>query len=465
MFTCREIAVATGGELRGADLQVTGVTTDSRRIKPGELFVALRGERFDGHDFIPAVIVAGARAVIADQAWAKSQGAATGDSVIVVADTLRALGDLAAAHRRRFVLPVIGVTGSNGKTTVKEMLAGILGQTGECLKTEGNLNNLIGLPQMLLRLTAAHHWAVLEMGMSELGEIDRLAEIAAPGVGIITNVNAAHLASMQSVEMVARAKGELFQRLAPGAWAVYNADDPRVAGCPVPAGVSRLGFGLAAGEVTARNLVAVGAAGQRFTLVLPDGELGVQLPVPGRHNLMDALAAAAAAWTVGVPGGMIAKGLHDFVPYRQRFNLLEVGGVTVVDDTYNANPASMAAALATFAECAAGARRTAVLGEMRELGTDEVQLHREVGSQAATTVQRLIVLGELGREIAAGARSAGLAAEAVQWVATHEEAVELVISELSPGEWLLVKGSRGMTMERIVDGVRARLAALNGKGA
>lgn len=466
MFTGQDIARITGGVLIGsAEERAAGVTTDSRLASASELFVALRGERFDGHSFIPTVMAAGVRAVVVDQAWSQSNASPAGCTFIVVTDTLKALGDLAAAYQRRFSLPVVGVTGSNGKTTVKEMLAAILEQTGPGLKTEGNLNNLIGLPQMVFRLTPADQWAVLEMGMSELGEIDRLAEIAAPSIGVITNVNAAHLASMKSVDLVAQAKGELFQRLPAGGWAIYNADDSLVAACPVPDGVQRLGFGLQAGDVTARDVMAVGMAGQRFTLVLPSGSLAVELPVPGEHNLLDALAAAAAATALGVAPAVIAAGLAGFVAYRQRFNLLDAAGVVIVDDTYNANPASMAAALSTLASCAVSGRRIAVLGEMRELGADEVPLHRAVGAQAATIVQRLVVLGALGEEIARGARDAGLAAEAITWASSHDEIVASLATEVAAGDWVLVKGSRGMTMEQVVSGLRARLLAHETKGA
>jgi UDP-N-acetylmuramoyl-tripeptide--D-alanyl-D-alanine ligase len=466
IFTGADIAQATGGELRGdGNDSVSSVTTDSRQIAPGALFVALKGERFDGHDFVPAVVAAGCRVVLVERGWADVHPVPPGCTAILVDDTLRAFGDLAAAHRGRYKMPVVAVTGSNGKTTVKEMLAAILAQTGPGLKTEGNLNNLIGLPQMLFRLTTEHRWAVLEMGMSELGEIDRLAALAAPRRGIITNVNAAHLASMQNIEQVALAKGELFRRLPVDGWAIYNADDALVAGCPTAPGVRRLGFGIEQGEVTARELVSLGALGQRFKLVLPSATVTVQLPVPGKHNLLDALAAAAGAWTLGISAEAIAAGLGGFVPYRQRFNLVDCNGVTIVDDTYNANPASMAAALATLADCAAGNRRLVVLGEMRELGSDEVRLHRAVGAQAAATADRLLVMGELGREIATGALAAGMPAAAVTAVTTHEEAVAQLAADVISGDWVLVKGSRGMSMERVVNGLRARLAESAGKGA
>src|SRR6185369_2011742 len=280
MFTIKEIAAATGGRIIGPDMgEVTGVSTDSRSVAPGQLFVPLMGERFDGHDFIADVVGKGIGAVLAEDAWLGASTSILADNltIISVPDTLHALGDLAAAWRGRFDIPVIGVTGSNGKTTVKEMLAAILEQGGPGLKTEGNLNNLIGLPQMLFKLKESHRWAVLEMGMSEPGEIDRLAEIAAPAVGIVLNAFPAHLESMGSVENVARAKGELLLRLPPNGCAVYNADDPLIAGLPSPAGVRRLSFGMGNADASAREIKSLGISGQSFDLRLPDGICNVHL--------------------------------------------------------------------------------------------------------------------------------------------------------------------------------------------
>ena len=233
MFTVTEIAAATGGTVTGSPQgKVSGVSTDSRTVAPGELFIPLKGERFDGHDYLATVFSKGVAVVLAEERRLAGIAVPADATVVAVTDTLRALGDLARAYRRRFSLPVVGITGSNGKTTTKEMLAAILASGGPGLKTSGNLNNLVGLPQMILQLDDVHKWAVFELGMSEFGEIDRLAEIAAPQVGVITNVFPAHLASMGSMAGVARAKGELFLRLKAGATAIFNADDPLVCRSP-----------------------------------------------------------------------------------------------------------------------------------------------------------------------------------------------------------------------------------------
>ncbi|MBU5614156.1 UDP-N-acetylmuramoyl-tripeptide--D-alanyl-D-alanine ligase [Geomonas azotofigens] len=459
MFTLKEIAEATGGRMIGeAQAVVADVCTDSRQVAPGELFVPLVGERFDGHDFIAAAAGRGVTAFLMAESWHAEHGLPAGACAVTVKDTLRALGDLAAWHRRRFDLKVVAVTGSNGKTTTKEMLARILAQTGPGLKTEGNLNNLIGLPLTLFRLTGRERWAVVEIGMSEFGEIDRLAEIAEPQVGIITNAFPAHLETLGSVEGVARAKGELFLRLKEGAVAVYNVDDPLISACPTHLNVTRLTFGLRGAEVSSASIKSLGKEGESFTLRLPDGEEPVILKAYGRHNIYNALAAAAAAHALGVPGQVIRQGLEEFTPYDKRFQLEDVAGVTLIDDSYNANPASMAAALTTLKDVAGGGRCAAVLGDMLELGLGTEEAHRELGHKAAASVERLFLLGELAAEIEQGALEAGLPAERILHAASHEELSTALIAWLEPGDCVLFKGSRGMKMDKVATTVKEALA-------
>ncbi|AJE02369.1 UDP-N-acetylmuramoyl-tripeptide--D-alanyl-D-alanine ligase [Geobacter pickeringii] len=466
MFTIAEIVEATGGAVAVGEAagEVSGVSTDSRLAKPGELFVPLRGERFDGHNFLGSVWDRGVRVTLAEKRWLEEGNLPAGGCCIAVDDTLRALGDLASYHRRRFDLPVVGVTGSNGKTTTKEMLAAILSVGGEGLKTEGNLNNLIGVPQMLFRLTAAHRWAVLEMGMSEFGEIDRLAEIARPDVGVITNAYPAHLETLGSVEGVAKAKGELFLRLQPGGCAVFNAADQLIARCPSPEGVRRISFGLWNADVTAEAIEGLGIGGQRFMLRLPDAAVPVTLRAFGRHNVANALAAAAAAHVLGISAETIARGLGEFHPYARRFNLEEVAGVVLVDDSYNANPASMAAALTTLREIADGHRSVAVLGDMLELGEGAEEAHRQLGRLAATCVDRLYLLGPMAGVVAAGAREGGMAEGSLVIAASHEEIVQDLRRTVGANEFILVKGSRGMAMDRVAEGVRTMETTTCGKG-
>jgi UDP-N-acetylmuramoyl-tripeptide--D-alanyl-D-alanine ligase len=338
------------------------------------------------------------------------------------------------------------------------MLASILALTGPGLKTAGNLNNLVGLPQMLLELNPSHRWAVLEMGMSEPGEIDRLAAMAAPGVGVITNAFPAHLESMGSVEAVAAAKGELFLRLQPGGCAVYNADDPLISRAPSPAGVRRLSFGLHGADVSACEIGSQGRHGQTFTLSLPGKEIRVRLHALGLHNITNALAAAAAATALGVQPGLIGKGLEQFTSYAKRFHLEELGGIVLIDDSYNANPASMRAALVTLREIREECRAIAVLGDMLELGSGSGEAHLELGRLAASCVERLYVMGEMAEMVAQGARQGGLPHGQVLVAAGHEEILAELRMAVAAGDFILVKGSRGMAMDTIAEGIRRDFA-------
>jgi UDP-N-acetylmuramoyl-tripeptide--D-alanyl-D-alanine ligase len=458
MFTIPEIAAATGGRVVGQSHgSVCGISTDSRSVRPGELFVPIVGVRFDGHDFISGAIARGVTTILATEGRFSATALPKTVCCIMVKDTLTALGDLAAAYRSRFDIPVIGVTGSNGKTTAKEMLASVLELTGPGLKTEGNLNNLIGLPAMLFRLLPEHRWAVLEMGMSEPGEIDRLAAIARPNIGIVLNVFPAHLQSMGTVGAVAAAKGELLHRIADSGLAVVNADDPRVAGLPQNPSAGRISFGINRGEVRARAIEPLGLEGQRFLLAAGGNEVAVRLKVCGQHMIYNALATAAAL--TGMVGlTTIAAGLERFTPYKGRLQVETCSAITLVDDSYNANPASVRAALETMPQMAGQGHRVAVLGDMLELGDYEASAHEGVGALAGRNVDRLFLLGPLmNRYAAEGARSAGMPPERIQGCGGQDELIARLTATLQPGDVVLVKGSRGMGMERILNALREGL--------
>jgi UDP-N-acetylmuramoyl-tripeptide--D-alanyl-D-alanine ligase len=460
MFSITEITAVTGGRTIGnCGGEVSGIATDSRTVASTELFVPLRGERFDGHDFLRGFAAVGGRVALAEEAWLATNQLPDSLCAIAVADTLRALGDLAAAYRQRFAIPLIGVTGSNGKTTTKEMLAAIMATTGEGLKTAGNLNNLIGLPQMLFRLGPEHRWGVLEMGMSEFGEIDRLAEIAAPSIGIITNAYPAHLATLGSVAGVARAKGELFLRLPSGGQAVYNADDPLIAACPTPSGVARIGFGLHGADVTATEVRHLGTQGQAFTLELHGTRAEILLRAYGSHNIYNALAAAAAADAAGIPLEGIVAGLSAFTPYDKRFKLEDLGVVVLIDDSYNANPASVGAALLTLRELKGEKRGIAVLGDMLELGSESEAAHGNVGQLAGTCVDRLYLYGDMARTAAAAALESGMPADEVVVADSREEIVADIIRDHLDGDYILVKGSRGMRMDLVASALRENFSS------
>jgi UDP-N-acetylmuramoyl-tripeptide--D-alanyl-D-alanine ligase len=375
-----------------------------------------------------------------------------GLTVLGAPDTLRALQDLAAAHRRRHRPIVIGLTGSNGKTTTKEMLAAILAAASgvtTVLKTQGNLNNLVGVPLTLLGLTGAERYAVVEMGMNAPGEIWRLAEVADPDVGLVTNVGPAHLEGLGTIDGVGRAKGELFARMRASAIAVANADDPRVAALAdaFPGRVVRFGRGTA---ITAEDVRLGDDGAASFRLRVHGTAVDVRLRIPGRHNVQNALAAAAAAASLGVGPEIAAAGLGRAEAVGDRMRVVRLpGGVTVLNDSYNANPASVAAALQCLAEARA-ARRIAVLGDMLELGPGSAEHHRAVGRLAAGAgLHALYVLGAHAADTAAGAAE-GLPAAAIHVAASHAAIAEALAREAAAGDWVLVKGSRGQRMEEVV---------------
>jgi UDP-N-acetylmuramoyl-tripeptide--D-alanyl-D-alanine ligase len=459
MFTIDEIADATGGRIIGPpEGEVSGISTDSRSITAGELFIPLRGENFDGHAYIDTVVDQGIDVVLCEESWLATHQLPDSLTCVAVNDTLHALGDVAAAYRGRYDIPMVAITGSNGKTTCKEMLATILDQIVPGLKTAGNLNNLIGLPQMLFRLLPEHGWAVLEMGMSEPGEIDRLAQIAAPQVGVVLNAFPAHLESMGSVENVARAKGELLLRLPAGGCAVVNADDPLIANQPSPQGVRRITFGLGNAVVRASAIQSRGISGQSFTLHIGTEDIGVTLAAYGRHNIYNALAAAAAAHALGMTPEIIANGLGQFRPYAKRFNLEQVGGIILIDDSYNANPASVGAALATLTDLKGDKRAFVALGDMLELGGNEAELHRMIGVQAAQVADRLYLYGTLTASTAEGAVSAGMAATTVIQGLSHGEIAADILVNAADGDLVLLKGSRGMQMDNVAEGIRNKIS-------
>jgi UDP-N-acetylmuramoyl-tripeptide--D-alanyl-D-alanine ligase len=455
-FSPDELAAATGGCWMGTPpAELAGVSTDTRTIVPGALFVALRGERYDGHAYLAEASAKGAAAaVVAD-------GAAAGSPlpVLAVPDTLAALGAIARHHRRRFHIPVVGVTGSNGKTTTREMIAGILATRGPVLKTEGNLNNEVGVPLTLLGLGPEHRSAVIEMGMNHPGEIARLAAIAEPYVGVVTLAAPAHLEGLGTVDAVADAKAELYQGLQDTGIVVANADDPRMLKRAQAAGKRMLTFAAGAGrrgDVVVLEIGSQGDDGLHFVLGVGNREVPVHIPrLVGAHNAVNAAAAAAAAISLGCSDREIAQGLAAVRPVGRRLRLERLAsGLRLVDDCYNANPASMSAALRTLVDLARpDARPVAVLGDMLELGAFEETAHRELGGEAARAGVRLLAaFGPRARATAEAARAAGLETfhtddmdALVRWART---------ALAPPSDVLLVKGSRGMKLERLVEALR-----------
>jgi murE/murF fusion protein len=446
MLSVAEAAAAIGGRSLGPDATFAHVGTDSRKIAPGELFVALRGERFDGHAFVAQGMAQGAAAAMVDER-AEPEYDFNGYSRIVVEDTLAGLGRFASFWRGRFSLPVLGVLGSNGKTTVKELLASIMRihyGAPHLLATAGNLNNEIGMPLTLLKLARVHRCAVIEMGMNHPGEIARLAAIARPTLAVISNAQREHQEFLHSVEDAARANGEVFAGMPPDGIAVLNADDTCIdIWRDLAAGRQIVTFGFEQPAVVRGNCRLHGFVCE-LEVVTPGGSVTTQLQLMGMHNARNALAAAAAAWAVGVPLAAIAEGLAAVTPVTGRLQKkASPSGAVVIDDSYNANPDSVRAAIDVLAGFPSP--RVLVLGDMGEVGNQGLEFHREIGAYARDAgIKVLLGFGELAREAVAAFGADG------RHAATLEELLLLVGAFDTPETTILVKGSRFMKMERVV---------------
>ncbi len=453
MMRLSEAALATHGQLMGADVEFCCVGTDSRTIKKGQLFVALKGESFDGHDYAVQSLEQGASAVLVSKASNVSPE-------LVVKDTRLALGDLAAHWRAKFELPVVAITGSNGKTTVKEMLAAILkvaaGDDASVLATQGNLNNDIGLPMTMLNLREQHRYAVLEMGMNHTGELSYLTGLAKPNIALVNNAGTAHIGELGSVEAIANAKGEIFEGLVDGGTAIINADDV-FAGLwkSLASNHQQMTFGLKAkADVTAKY--ELHAMHSTVKLISPNGTVEFTLQAPGLHNVSNSLAAASLALALNVSLENIATGLSKFAGVKGRLQTKQgFAGAKVIDDAYNANPMSMKAAIDVLK--ASVGQRIFVMADMAELGADAASMHAEIGAYAKTAgMEKFYAMGELTKNAVTtfGAN------------ATHFETVEALAESLksmmNAETTVLVKGSRSMRMERVVDAIL--LAQTNDNG-
>ncbi len=455
-WTVADILDATGGQLISGhrELGIEGVGIDSRRISPDEAFVAIVGETHDGHRFLPEVVAAGVRCVVVAEDRTALLPTADGHpmelAVVAVSDTTKALGELAAHHRQRIGVPVVALTGSNGKTTTRAMTQEVLSTRFSVMATIGNFNNPIGLPLTLLRLNKSHDVAVVELGMNHPGEIDTLGAIADPDVGIITNIAPAHLEGLGTIDGVRDAKGELLARIRKDGTALLNADDPKVQELVPRSPVRTRLYGTSPAATIRADEITETPGGVSFLLITPEASKTVQLAVHGRFMVSNALAAAAAGHAMGLTATQIAIGLERFRPVKGRMEIKQAGGIHIIDDTYNANPASMTAALDTLSTLRGSHRSIAVLGDMLELGAASAALHREIGERAARSgISRLFAAGDHAGDMVEGAMAGGLAADRL---VTGK--VESLIADLgdqaAAGDWILIKGSRGMRMERIV---------------
>jgi UDP-N-acetylmuramoyl-tripeptide--D-alanyl-D-alanine ligase len=448
-LTLQQVAAFAGATIDSGDSNVVvdKISTDSRTLKPGELFVALRGENFDAHNFVEAAAKTGAAGALVEQNWkgkVPKQFALLG-----VADTLRAYQQLAANYRNSLPLKVLAITGSNGKTSTKDFAAAVLARRFQVTKTEGNFNNHVGLPRTILEATTRDEIAVWEIGMNHPGEVFSLAKIAAPDAAIITNVGVAHIEFMGSREAIADEKGALAEAIGPEGWVILNGDDPfseriakRTQARVIFAG-TRSGS-IRAGEISQRSI------GSDFTITEGAHRCRAQLPVPGLHMIQNALLAVAAGRAFGLSLEEAASGLAAAPLSKARLQIKSVRGVQFIDDSYNANPDSMKAALRTLMELEADGKRIAVLGEMLELGAESERGHREVGEKAATLgIDQLIAIGETGKITVAAAQSAGLKRAVA--VESTEKATELLDQIARPGDLVLIKGSRSARTEKVLE--------------
>ena len=450
----KEVVAATEGTLvtGNPDSVFEGLSTNSREVIGGNLFIPLAGERFDGHSFVPDAIKNGATGLLVQRGRMETTDIVSSDvSVVLVDDTLRALGDIANLWRNKFTIPVVAVTGSSGKTTTKEMIATVAGLSANVLKSKGNYNNLVGLPLSLLEMNAEHEMAVVEMGTSRKGEIERLAAIAGPDIGVITNIGPAHLEGFGSVDAVMVEKGKLFFNLREDGVAIINRDDEfsriladQWMGRNISFGIDENAF------VRAERIFRRNEGGVSFTLKIGETGKGIDMTVVGRHNIYNALACAAACCAMDIEYDLIYEGLSAFrqkIPGRMNVYTLKDGAV-VIDDTYNANPASTMAALKTLNDLKGKNKSIVIFGDMLELGKESERLHEEIGRAMADTGAGSIFLrGDFAGAVARGAIEKGFREDHIYFAETPDGILETLHSLLGEGDWVLIKGSRSMKME------------------
>jgi UDP-N-acetylmuramoyl-tripeptide--D-alanyl-D-alanine ligase len=461
-WTLEQILSATRGKLTapGRCAALGEVVTDSKKVEANSVFIALKGRKFDGHRFAKDAARRGAGCLIVHKRipLAQTKNAA----VVRVRDTLEALGALGHYRRMELNPKVLAITGSNGKTTTKEMVAAILEKAnfngvrlrGRVLKTEGNYNNLVGLPLTLLRLSERHRAAVVELGTSNPGEIARLTRIAAPDVAIVTSVGPAHLSGLKSVAGVAREKGSIFRGLRGGGVAVVNLDDPWTRRIGAKLKGKKITYGKQ-GRVGAADARPIGDGGTAFILRVGGKRARIRLRLPGEHNLMNALGAAAMTHAAGVDLRAIRAGLDDVRPFSMRMAVERWNGLGIINDAYNANPASMEAALKTLARIDGRGRKFAVVGDMLELGGETRKRHLAVGRQAAENgIDRLYIFGKQAQLVRRGALAGGMEPSRVTVGKTHARIASQMRKELRAGDWILFKGSRGMKMEKVLGALK-----------
>lgn len=441
------------GKARGS--KAVSLCTDSRALKKGQVFWALKGEKFDGHQFANQAFKSGGYAAVVDESW--MQGNAIPVNVYIpVKDTNQALLDLARAYAAKFRIPKVAVTGSNGKTTTKDMISRVLAMVGPTLSTQGNFNNQVGVPLTLFELKSRHRFAVIEMGTNHPGEIAPLSICARPNIAVITNIGYSHLEHFGSKEKIRDEKLTITAGFDPKGTLILNVDDPLLAKVKANSRQKLLTFGIDRGQIRPADLAFNDDGCASFRI----GRTRFQLQVPGRHNVYNALAAIAVGVQLRIPKGDIASALKSFTASKNRMQLKKLAGITVLDDCYNANPSSMRSALTTLGGMRGAGRRVAVLGDMLELGPEGMSLHAEMGQYLVEMgVDELFTFGQLSRHINAGAREKGLPRQRAHHFSDFDLMAEELLRHLAPGDALLVKASRGMKLERVYEFLQAKAKA------
>ncbi|HLG94046.1 MAG TPA: UDP-N-acetylmuramoyl-tripeptide--D-alanyl-D-alanine ligase [candidate division Zixibacteria bacterium] len=459
-FSAGQIAWAVKGELFGASQaeHFYAVSTDTRQLSRGDIFFALPGEKMDGHQYLKQAFAADAGLAVVSKVW-YLQNRPEGKPLLVVPDTLQSFGDLAAWYRGRFSLQVAGLTGSSGKTTAKGMSVAALAASFPTSGSIGNFNNLIGLPLSIFTLKTEHRAAVYEIGISKLGEMERVVLICRPDFGVVLNIGDTHLEGLGSKENVMREKLKLADGLPPGGKLFLNADDPMLSKYRARPGIQPLWFGIEkAADYRASELKPNERGGYDFVY---NGKIKISLSIMGRHQVYNALVALALTETIGADPEKARVALENFGPVAWRMELEQTAGISILNDSYNANPDSMRAALATLAERKA-ARRVACLGDMRELGEKSMILHIEIGKKAAeSNLDMLVAVGPESKVLAEAAVAAGLNAQQVFWFADKKEALEFLVENLRAGDFVLVKASRGTGLDVLVRGLKENLGGRN----
>ena len=450
------LKIVGGKLLRGNNSKVfCGVSINSRTLQKGELFVCIQGDNFDGHDFQGEAIKKDAAGIIVSNLKNLPEemiNQKNGPFVIQSENTLKALQNLASYQRTRLPFQVIAITGTNGKSTTKEMIASIIETKFKTLKTQGNLNNHIGLPLTLLARKPEHEVGVLEMGMSASGEIKKLAEIAQPNIGVITNISAGHLDQLKTVKEVQAAKGELFESLDEEGTAIVNADDPLVLELANSLRTKIITYGIERpADIQARNIQNLGGNGFVFTAKIFNQSISINLPQIGFCNIYNALAALATGHSLGISGINMVKGLKNYNQIPQRNEQIYFEGITIINDAYNANPQSMREALRTLSEFKTRGKKFLIIGDMLELGPLSESAHHELGKEIAlSNIDNLVTVGSLASLVADSAKKNISKRLEIRKFSTHIEAVDYLLKKAGKGDCLLIKGSRGTKMENII---------------